>query len=138
MVLCFFHFFKDIPILNSTFSQNYTLVEDDSQNATWLCKVEGNPVGRISWLLNGSIIPSNGFEISETIISNKSNGVIIQSELKMIGITRHKAGMLVCNASNDAGFELSKAIVIVHCKFIVGIFHFLLALPIFEHIIFCV
>ena len=109
--------FLDIPVTNATFKQNYTLVEDPLKNVTWQCKLESNPVGKITWYLNGSVISSNGFHITETVLSNTSSGVVLHSELTMIGITRHKTGHLICNASNAVGSEIATTIVIVHCKY---------------------
>ena len=54
----------------------------------------------------------------EKVISNTSRGLILESELTMIGVTREKAGDLVCNASNSVGYNIEKTIILVHCKWL--------------------
>lgn len=102
--------------MNVTFKNKYTFEDDRSKNASWLCELESNPVGKVTWHRNGKVISSDGFETITTILSNQSTGVRLRSELKMIGITRDKAGILSCNASNEVGFEIKETMVIVHCK----------------------
>ena len=102
--------------MTTTFKQNYTLIENLSKNATWVCKIESNPGGDITWKMDGRLISSNEFQIADKILSETSSGIVLQSELTMIGITRHKAGLLVCNASNSVGYFIAQTIVTVDCK----------------------
>ena len=91
------------------------MVEDLSKNITWQCKLESNPAGAINWYLDGTLLPSSGFKVTEKVISNTSSGLVLESELTMVGVTREKAGILVCNASNSVGYSVEKTVIIVHC-----------------------
>ena len=106
----------DSSIATAAFLQNSTIVENVSNNASWLCKLESNPPGVIKWYLDGSLVPSDGFKIVEKVLSSTLTGIVLESELIMVGVKREKVGVLVCNASNSVGYDVKQTVIIVNCK----------------------
>ena len=72
----------------------------------------------MSWLLNGLPLQSNArFKAVNVVTANRSSGVVVTSELVMIGITRDKAGVLACKADSSVGAIVFKTNVIINRKY---------------------
>eukprot|EP00795_Rhopilema_esculentum_P016841 gene16841-8312_t len=102
------------PEFNKSLENNYTLVEEPGKNSSWACIAEGNPVLSINWYVDG-VMPGAGYQImqhSQSLL----NGIRLVSTLTMVGITRSKAGLLSCNATNAVGNVQSNSAVFVNYK----------------------
>ena len=105
--------FLDSPEFNKSLGKNYTLVEEPGKNSSWTCIAEGNPALNIDWYVD-EVMPGAGYQIMQNSQS-LLNGIRLKSTLTMVGITRSKAGLLTCNATNAVGNVQSNSAVFVNC-----------------------
>ena len=77
--------------------------------AVLTCKCNGQPLPKISWLLDNQLITDSLENVS--IVNTKSTNGIVISTLELASIQTSRAGVYTCVATNRVGSESVRAAV---------------------------